>query len=227
MTKKERIVIGLGGSLIVPDKVDTEFLKTFKKLILSHIHTKQFIIVTGGGRTAREYARAAGIVSKLKSQDKDWLGIHSTHLNGYLIKTIFGEKAYPQLIKNPNQRIKTDKPIIVAAGYKPGCSSDLDAVLIAKANKIDWVINLTNTDYVYDKDPQKYANAKPIQSISWTEFRKIIPTKFTYGMHVPFDPVASKEAQKNRQKVILINGRKTKEVQNYLLNKEFKGTVIY
>jgi len=227
MTKKERIVIGLGGSLIVPDKVDTEFLKTFKKLILSHIHTKQFIIVTGGGRTAREYARAAGIVSKLKSQDKDWLGIHSTHLNGYLIKTIFGEKAYPQLIKNPNQQIKTDKPIIVAAGYRPGCSSDLDAVLIAKANKIDKLINLTNTDYVYDKDPRKYANAKPIQSITWTEFRKIIPTKFTYGMHVPFDPVASKEAQKNRQKVIIINGRKTKEVQNYLLNKEFKGTVIY
>lgn len=225
--KKEKIVIGLGGSLIVPNKIDTDFLKQFKKLILSHIHSKQFIIVTGGGRTAREYARAAGMVSKVKQDDENWLGIHCTHLNGYLIKTIFGEKAYPELIKNPNQQIKTDKPIIVAAGYKPGCSSDLDAVLIAKANNIDKVINLTNIDYVYDKDPRKYPHAKPIQSITWNEFRKIIPTKFTYGMHVPFDPVASKEAQKNRQKVILINGRKTKEVQNYLLNKEFKGTVIY
>ena len=225
--KKEKIVIGLGGSLIVPDKVDTDFLKQFKKLILSHIHSKQFIIVTGGGRTAREYSKAAGKVSKIKSQDRDWLGIHSTHLNGYLIKTIFGDNAYPHLIKNPNQQITTDKPIIVAAGYKPGCSSDLDAVLIAKANRIDKVINLTNTDYVYDKDPRKYSNAKPVQSITWEDFRKIIPTKFTYGMHAPFDPIASKEAQKNRQKVILINGRKTKEIQNYLLNKEFKGTVIY
>lgn len=225
--KKEKIIIGLGGSLIVPNKIDTDFLKAFKKLILSHIHSKQFIIVTGGGSTAREYARAAGIVSKVKPQDRDWLGIHATHLNGHLIRIIFGDKANPFLIKDPKKKINIDKPIIVAAGYRPGCSSDLDAVLIAKANKIDKVINLTNTDYVYDKDPRKYPNAKLFQSITWTEFRKIIPTKFTYGMHVPFDPIASKEAQKNRQKVILMNGRKIKELQNYLLKKEFKGTVIY
>ena len=33
---EEIIVISLGGSLIVPEKIDTDFLRDFKSLIISH-----------------------------------------------------------------------------------------------------------------------------------------------------------------------------------------------
>lgn len=225
--KKEKIVISLGGSLIMPDKIDVNFLKDFKKLILKHIKTKQFFIITGGGKVAREYATAAGEIGQIDSDDRDWLGIHCTRLNAHLLRTIFRKHAFPRIIKNPFEKIKTNKQIIMAAGYKPGCSSDLDAVIIAKTIGAKTVLNLTNTDYVYDKDPRKYKDAKPMKELSWKKFRSIIPKTWKYGMHAPFDPVASKEAHKLGLKVLIINGKKLKQVDNFLNKKEFAGTIIH
>ncbi|MEM4263759.1 MAG: UMP kinase [Candidatus Woesearchaeota archaeon] len=224
--KKEKIVISLGGSLIVPDKVDVPFLKEFKQFILRHTRTKQFYIITGGGKVAREYAAAAGEIGNISHEDRDWLGIHCTRLNAHLLRTIFRKHAFPRIIKNPFEKIKTNKQIIMAAGYKPGCSSDLDAVIIAKTIGAKTVLNLTNIDYVYDKDPRKYKDAKPLKQVSWKKFRSIIPKTWRYGMNAPFDPVASREAQKLGLKVIIINGKKLKEIDNFLRNKEFIGTTI-
>lgn len=224
--KKDKIVISLGGSLIVPDNIDARFLKEFKKLILKHIKTKQFFIITGGGKIARDYAQAAGKIGRIDSDDRDWLGIHCTRLNAHLLRTIFRNHAFPRIIKNPLEKIKTDKPIVMAAGYKPGCSSDYDAVLIAKTVGAKTVLNLTNTSHVYDKDPKKYKGAKPMKEVSWKKFRSIIPKAWKYGMHAPFDPVASKAAHKLGLKVLIINGKKLKQVDNFLKKKEFVGTTI-
>ena len=45
--ENETIIISLGGSLIVPDNIDIDFLKDFKKLILSQVEKgKKFVIIT-------------------------------------------------------------------------------------------------------------------------------------------------------------------------------------
>ena len=92
--KKEVIVISLGGSVIIPDRIDIKFLKGFRKLIKSYLRKYKFVLITGGGYTARLYQRAADSVVKLKSENLDWLGIHSTRLNAHLIKTIFSDAAH-------------------------------------------------------------------------------------------------------------------------------------
>ena len=52
-------VISLGGSLIVPDQIDVQFLKGFRNLILSQVKKgNRFIIICGGGRIARNYFTA-------------------------------------------------------------------------------------------------------------------------------------------------------------------------
>ena len=56
--KKELVVISLGGSLIVPEKVDVKFLKEFKKIILKNTKKHKFVIVCGGGSIARKYIQA-------------------------------------------------------------------------------------------------------------------------------------------------------------------------
>ena len=89
MAKKEVIVISLGGSVIVPDKIDIVFLKAFRRLIRDYLKKYKFIIVTGGGKTARNYIDAAGKICRINNEDKDWLGIHCTRLNSHLLKTIF------------------------------------------------------------------------------------------------------------------------------------------
>ena len=91
------IVISLGGSIIVPGKIQVDFLKQFKEFILKFIKKDyRFIIVAGGGKICREYQDAAGKISSLNNEDKDWLGIHTTRLNAHLLRTIFKKEAYPE-----------------------------------------------------------------------------------------------------------------------------------
>jgi uridylate kinase len=141
--------------------------------------------------------------------------------------TIFRKYAYFRIIKNPKEKISFKEKILIAAGWKPGFSTDYDAVLLAKTYGSDTIINLTNVDYVYDKDPNKFKFAKPFKEISWKDYLKLIEQKWIPGMSAPFDPIASKLAQKFKFKVIILNGRKLKNLENYLENKNFTGTIIY
>ncbi len=221
------IVISVGGSLIVPESIDTGFISSFKAIIDREVKLgKKFIIICGGGRTCRNYQQAARKVTKLRNTDVDWLGIHSTRLNAELIKTIFLPRVEEVVVHDPNDKIVFKKPILIAAGWKPGWSTDYDAVLLAKRFKAKKIVNLSNIDYVYDKDPRKYSEAMPIPKISWKEFRKIIPKKWDPGLNAPFDPIASKEAEKNKIEVAIINGENLKQFENFIFDKPFEGTLI-
>lgn len=221
-------VLSVGGSLIVPaGGIDVRFLQKFRKLILSRVKTgDRFFLVIGGGTTARFYQRAARQVSGVSQADSDWLGISATRLNAQLLKTIFGSLAHPEIIIDPTQKIKTSKPLVFVAGYQPGWSTDYVAVLIAKKQSLKMIVNLSNIDYAYNKDPKKYASAKKLEKVSWPEFRKIVGNKWRPGLNAPFDPIASKEAAKQKMKVIILNGRNLNNLKACLTGRKFKGTVI-
>lgn len=231
MTKaKKTIIISLGGSLIVPDEIDCQFIKNFKKLIISYIKKGyKFIIITGGGKTARKYIEASVKVNAVTSDDKDWLGIHATRMNAHFIRTIFRRHAHPKINTNPHDLedfYNFKESVLVAAGWRPGFSTDYDAVILAKYMDIKKIINLSNIDYVYNKDPRKFPDAKKIEKISWKDFRKIVGDKWDPGMNAPFDPIASKIAQEENIEVAIMNGRDIMNLQNYFEDKKFKGTII-
>lgn len=224
--KTNAVVISLGGSTIVPLEIDVMFLKSFRKLILKYIKKNiTFVLICGGGRTSRHYIEAASKVTKLTARDLDWIGVHSTRLNAQLLRNIFRKVAYAKVIKNPMKPIETNKRVIIAAGWKPGFSTDYDAVMLAKNLKADRVVNISNISYVHDKNPRKYKDAKPIKKLGWSEYIKMVGLKWSPGRHVPFDPVASKEAHKSGIKVIVMSND-LKNFENFLLGKRFKGTVI-
>jgi len=225
---KERVVVSVGGSLIVPDHIDTDFLTNLKALILEKVQRGfTFSIIAGGGKTARRYQDAANAVTPLSPQDTDWIGIHSTRLNAQLLRNIFAGYAHSQIIKNPTIDIDADEPVIIAAGWQPGCSTDYDAVLVARNLGAKRLVNLSNIDYAYDSDPKKNPNAKKIEKISWADFRKLIPDHWDPGLSSPFDPIAAKEAEAIGLEVAIINGAKLEEFSNYLDGKPFIGTTIY
>lgn len=220
-------VISLGGSLVVPEEIDIPFLKKFRSLILSRVKKgSRFIIIVGGGKTCRKYQKAAKEVAKLAPEDLDWIGIHSTRLNAHLLRTIFREVAHPVIIKDPNEKIQARKPVIIAAGWKPGRSTDYDAVLLARNFKSQTILNLSDIDYVYDKDPDLDKNAKPFEKISWKDFRRLVGNKWDPGLNKPFDPVASREAQKLGLVVMMMNGRDFSNLEKFLDGKKFRGTII-
>jgi len=234
MPEQKTIVISLGGSLIVPkDGIDWKFLKRFRKLIIGEIKKgERFVIVTGGGKTCRDYQQAASKVTKLTADDRDWLGIHTTRLNAHLIKTIFRDYAHPRINKNPktkenlNKHFAKGEGIMVAAGWRPGWSTDLDATILAERLGAKTLINLSNIKYVYDRDPRQHKNAKKIEKISWHDFRKIVGSKWDPGLNAPFDPIASQKAQKLGLEVVIMNGKNLKNLENYLKGEKFVGTVI-
>jgi len=225
---EDKIVISLGGSLIIPEEIDVEFLKEFRDLILSKISEgKKFVIITGGGKICRKYNKAAEEISSVENDELDWLGIYSTRFNAEFLKVLFGQNVSKDIIVNPNLPLLFDKSIIVGGGWKPGNSTDLVATLIAKNVGAKTVINLSNTDYVYDKDPNKNADAKKIEKISWAEYRALIPAEWNPGLNSPFDPIASKMAQEEGMTVMTMNGKPINNLANALDGKDFRGTTIH
>ena len=222
--KKKTIVISLGGSLVVPNLPDVKFLKSFRKLILKNLSKYRFVLVIGGGKTCRNYQAAAKQIVKMSNVDLDWLGIHVTWLNASLVRFVFKDVAHKDIVNNPNKKIIFDK-VLVAGGWQPGCSTDNDAVMLAKTFGADTLINMTNVSNLYDKDPSKYKNAKKIFRIDWKGLQKIVGVKWNPGMNVPFDPIATKKASKMGLRLVLL-GNDLKNLENYLNNKKFKGSVV-
>lgn len=235
---KQNIIISLGGSLVVPNEIDITFLKAFKNVVSKYTNKNRFFIFVGGGKICRNYQKAL-LEFGGDTKDRDFIGIDVSRLNAKVIKQAFGEVAFSEIITNPSKKITTRKDVVVGSGWKPGWSTDYCAVTLAKNMGIKTIINLTNIDYVYDlpasatqkalqagKDPFKLNNAKPLKEIDWKEFRKMVGSKWSPGLSMPFDPRASREAEILKIKVVIINGRKIERLENFLQGKSFIGTVI-
>ena len=217
----DTIVLSLGGSVLVQDVIQADFLKKFKSFVLGR--TERFIIVVGGGKVCRMY-QDAGRALDASQNDIDWIGIAVTRANAELLRAVFGDVAHNEVIINPTRLMKTDKKVIIAAGWKPGCSTDHDAVLLAQTYGASTVVNITNVDYLYDKDP-KEAGARKIEKATWKELQKIVGTTWKPGMHAPFDPVATALGGKLGLRLLLL-GNDLKNFGNALDGKKFKGTVV-
>lgn len=229
MDKSKPIVISLGGSLIVPNGgIDSQYLSLFNKFIREKVKSGfKFFIVVGGGTLARHYIDAGKqVIGDLTDWDLDWLGIHSTHLNAHLIRTIFRDIAHPRIIENYKKKITNLKqPVVVAAGWKPGCSTDFDAVVIAHDYGAKIVINMSNITTVFEKDPKLFHDAKPIHSMKWTEFQKIVGTDWKPGSNYPFDPLATKKAIEDKL-VVYVVGKDLENLDKILNGEDFLGTII-
>lgn len=211
----KKVVLSVGGSLINPGKIDVKFLKSLRLLVKKNF---QFFVVCGGGKPARDYMSAATSLG-VSSDSRDDVGIAATLLNAELVRVVLGASSVKKEPKKSNERI------VVAGGWKTGGSTDVDAVLWAKKNGIKEIINCTNVDFVYNKDPKKFG-AKPFNWLSWEAYLNIISSKFVSGMHAPFDPVASRLAKKLKMKVIVLSGRNIPNLSRCIDGKSFVGTTI-
>lgn len=227
---KESIILSIGGSLIVPNGgVNTPFLKKLNLFIRRNISSnRRFFLIAGGGKTARIYIDAGKeVIRKITNEDLDWLGIHSTHLNAHLLRTIFRDIAHPRIIQNYDRKLFNIKePVVIGGGWKPGWSTDYDAVITAKDYKASLIINMSNIYWVYDKDPNKFKNAKKIEKTTWNYYETLVGDKWIPGLSAPFDPVAAQMAKELNLTVIVTKGDDFRNLQRILDGESFKGTII-
>lgn len=223
-------VLSVGGSIVVPETPDTDFLKKFVAMTsewLSKDSSRRLILVVGGGGPARIYQGAyREIVSAADNSEADWIGIMATRLNAQLLKASFGALCPNPVVYNPTEDVEFKGQVLVAAGWKPGFSTDTDAVYLAEKFSADTVVNLSNIEKVYTDDPRKNPDATPIDNITWTDFRKMVGDEWVPGKNCPFDPIASKKAQELKLKVICAGGKNIPNIQSILNDSDYIGTTI-
>ncbi len=226
--KKKVVVLSLGGSLIIPDKVNVKYLKTFKRIILKNTKKYKFIIVCGGGSIARKYIYALHEVG-MNENFQSFAGISATRMNARFLSYFFNqnqERGIPHKMKELKRYAKKyDIVFCGALEYKPHQTSDSTSAEIAKAFRC-FFINLTDVAGLHNKNPKEYKDAKFIPKISWQDFYKMAnKNKFKPGQHFVLDQTASKTIMKNKI-VTFILGKDMTQLDNLLNNKKFKGTII-
>ncbi len=226
--KKKTIVMSLGGSLIVPEKINPEWLNQFKKILIKNYSKYKFAVVCGGGFVAREYITILEKEHQNKKQ-QSLAGIRATRANAQLMMQLFGKKANNKLPLTMKQvRSLLEKNEVVFCGalrYAPNQTSDSTAAKLASYLKTDF-INLTNVSGLYSTNPKTNPKAKLISTISWKEFsKKANKIKYHPGQHFVLDQKAASLIKYHKIKTYII-GQEIQNLDNLLNNKNFKGTRI-
>ena len=229
---KKVVIISLGGSLIIPNKINTEFLNQFKKILIKNQRKYKFIVVCGGGKTARTYIEGLEnqkITSKKKQILQSYLGIASTRLNARLMTYFFGEDTHqgiPHDMKQIGKLLRKNNIVFCGAlRYSINQTSDSTSAKLARHFRTQF-INLTNVKGLYTKNPKKFRSAEFIPEISHKDFlKKAKQIPFKPGQHFILDQKAAKIIKKYSITTFII-GQDMKQLDNLLNKKHFIGTRI-
>lgn len=226
----ETTIVSLGGSIIAPQGVDAPFIKAFRALILQWLDAvpgRRVILITGGGAPARIYQEAyRESVPAPDAETQDWIGIAATRLNAALIKGVFAQDCPDEVVTDPTADFSFRGRVLVAAGWKPGFSTDFDAVMLAERFGAQRVINLSNIAQVYSADPKKDPQAVPLPVMTWQEFKNLVGEEWKPGLNAPFDPVATKKSAQLGLEVVVASGRDLPNLEKILNKTDFFGTRI-
>lgn len=216
----QKVVISLGGSIINRGRFRRRYVEKLALLLNNYAHKTQFYIICGGGVLARKMMNTAKT-----DVEKDLAGIQATWINAENIKKVMEKvlPTYPNVLKKL-QVVPTRYKVVIGAGWIPGRTTDTNATEIAASVGAQVVINISNIDYLYTKDP-KLPGAKILKSTTWNEFLQIVGKRRVPGGNYPFDPVAAMLAKKNKIAVVIINGNKFWRVKN-ILDGKILGTYI-
>lgn len=183
------------------------------------------MILSGGGHTSRIYQQAANKAAGASDEVLDWIGIETCKLNAMLLNAVFFPLISALSRERGGFRLR-NAVSIMSGGRKPGNSSDSTSVYYAQKAAFKTIINLTNVAGVYDRDPNLFPKAKLIPHMTWKQFLQQFGSSRRPGQHKPFDPSAARPAWRLGIKVVIVDGRNIKNLQNFFQGKDFRGTVI-
>ncbi|MDP2791828.1 MAG: UMP kinase [Rectinemataceae bacterium] len=242
MEDMKTYVLSLGGSIVAPlEGPDVPYLAEFRTRLEAWfaMHpSHRLILVVGGGGPARTYQSALRAFWKARRAAEgseeaecnnvalDNLGIAATRLNAQLVKATMGELCFDDVVTDPSAPIDFSGKVLIASGWKPGFSSDFDAVYLGERFGAKTVLNLSNIAKVYTADPKLEPAAQPIDRITWSAFRAMVGSTWTPGANLPFDPIASARAEAAGMQVICAAGKNLDNLFRILDGQAYEGTLI-
>ncbi len=223
-----KIVFSIGGSIFAPEQQDTKYVSEVAKLLLQLSKNNEVAAVVGGGWPARcaiKKSRDAGA----SWAECDHIGILATRENAKKLILEIGSSAnqkIPETIHDAAKLFGKGK-VLVMGGTEPGHSTDAVAALIADWVGADLFINASNVDAVYDKNPKKYADAKPISEITIDELMHLLKDEGVNAGEYPLlDHTAIRIIKRAKTPTIVLDGRDLKNMRNAAEGSSFNGTKI-
>ena len=222
----EKVVVSIGGSILVPGENDAEFIRKLADMLKEVSKEVQLAVVCGGGKTARYYA---GIAKDLggDTYEQDILGIAATRMNAQLLMLALGDMP-DSVSTDVEETARSSGPskIAVMGGTVPGHTTDAVSSMVAAAMKADRIVNGTAVDAVYTADPRKDPDAKKISSMTIDELGEIVYKEHGASKSSVFDPLGVKLAKENRIDILIIDGRNLDELKNAILGRKINGTTV-
>lgn len=229
MTNMEPVVLSLGGSILVKDDGDSDYVKKLSEMLVSVSSSHKLYVVTGGGRIARYYIRT-GRALGADERSLDEIGIEVTRLNARLLITALGGKASGTVPKDyaEAERVGRTFPIVVMGGVSPGITTDAVSAILAEHVKAKRLVNATSVDAAYTSDPEKDPSAKRIPNMTHKALIDLVSsTPSGAGPNAVFDMAGAKVLEKSRISLAIVQGRDIPNLRAALEGKTFKGTIVH
>ncbi len=224
-----RVVLSIGGSSINPEgKPDIKFLKNIARVLRKS--KNEFGIVTGGGNTARSYARAARELGA-SEYDADSVAIIATKQNAHVLIAALGDIAHPN-VPMTFERARMDlggkRKVVVMGGTIPGITTDSDSALLAEAVGAKRLVNISNVEGIYDSDPRTNPRAKKFSRLTYNQLIALAveSDKRKAGTHFVFDMLACKLIARSGIETHFVSCRNMKDIENAIEGKKHSGTVV-
>jgi uridylate kinase len=223
----EKVVVSVGGSVLIPGKDDALYIKRLADMLRDVSKEMSLVVICGGGKTSRYYVQIGrelgGTVHEL-----DNMGIGATRLNAELLRIALGDLSYDGIPHNVDDAVAAAKhgKIVVMGGTEPGHTTDAVSAMIAGKIGCKRIVNATAVDAVYSDDPKKDPNAARFSNLTIKELSSIVCSEHDAGRSYVFDPLGVKLAMRDRIDILVVDGRDIDELRNAVLGREIKGTVV-
>jgi len=232
----KRVVLKLSGEALreegSQDNISPEIVEGIADQIKEAQQTGlEIALVVGGGNFWR------GISASNRGMERataDYMGMLATVMNALALQSMLEALGVPTRVQSAIEmknvaetfirreairHLELGRIIIFAAGTgNPFFSTDTTAALRANEIGADVVLKATKVDGIYDKDPNKYSDAKRYEKITFTE-------ALTQGLQV-MDSTAFSLCRDNNKPVIIFDMTKPGNIRQALTGEPL-GSLVY
>jgi uridylate kinase len=223
----KKVVISLGGSVLIPS-LENHAIRGYVPVLREIARHYRLFIVVGGGGEARRYI---GVARNLGVDEgtSDEIGILITRLNATLLVAALGDDAYPRVAESHAEAKKFAESgkIVVMGGITPGQTTDAVAAVLAERVGASVFINATSVDGIYSADPRTNPGARRFTHLTPRELLDIVgTTSLAAGSNTVLDIVAARVVERSHIPLVVLDGRDPENLRNALMNGSCTGTIV-
>lgn len=220
------VVVKVSGKLVSPE--NTSLLSAIISVLRDAWREGVLrAVVIGGGRLSRDYISAAGRLGAGKAL-QDVIGIEASRLKARLVAAALWPDAFPEPPRSIWEVLEASATgkLVVVGGLQPGQSTATVAAIVAEALGAGRLVVASTVDGVYDKDPEKYSDARLLSCIDYDGLLKVLASSLEPGRYELLDPYAISLLRRSNIETIIVNGRRVERIRAAIRGEPSRYTVV-